>query len=148
MLLKTNAMVRKAIKLGAMGTIRITPDVYLKLTSNKWRKKIERESLEIEDYNALITAGKIDCIPYIRVTANGKVVGHEGRHRAQAIEHAGGKYIEVALIVSEKNPHATNKKNKYIPIKEPLEISDVPNLWKAQFSDTKLPVNLGTFKAF
>lgn len=147
MLLKTTKMINKAKKLGAIGMMRITPDVYLKLTSHEWRDKIRKEALEVEDYNALIQGGKIDCVPYIRITKSGKVVGHEGRHRAQAIEDAGGKFIEVALILAE-NPHSTSKKDRYIPLEEEIEISDIPNLWKAQFSELKLPVNLGTFKPF
>lgn len=149
MLIKTQKMVSVAKQHGAIGMFKIEPELFLNLTSNKWREKIEKEALEVEDYNAFIQQGLIESVPYIKILRNGKVVGHEGRHRAHAVENAGGKYIEVALIVMTKDPKATEKtsrKKRYIPYKGKFNASDVPGVWTAQFTNKKFPVRLLNYK--
>lgn len=151
MLIKTSKMVQNTKALGAIGTFKIDPEVYLNLTSNKSRQKIEQEALEIEDYNAFIQVGAITTLPFIKILLNGKVVGHEGRHRAHAVESVGGQYIEVALIIMTKDPKATDntpRKLRYIPYKGKFTLADVPGVWTAQFSSQKYPVRLMNFRKF
>lgn len=106
MLIVNTKLIAGAKKRGAIGYFKISPSTFLALTTNKKLADIEEEALEISDYNFLIESGlgKIDCIPYLRIMADGKVVGHEGRHRCVAVQKAGGKYVVCAIIVVDKKP--------------------------------------------
>lgn len=150
MLICTPKMRRSAQTRGAIGYFMIEPDIYLDLTSNKSRDKIEKESLTLDDYNSFIENGAIDCMPYIKILPSGKVVGHEGRHRAQAVKNAGGKYVEVALIIVQKNPNApknANRRDKYVPYENKFNVADIPTIWKAQFTNESIPVRLYKFRS-
>lgn len=147
MLYNSPSMVQYVKNKGARGTITIPIKTYLNLTANKRLPKIKAKSLDLGEYNTLAIRGKIPMMPYIRILPNGKVVGHEGRHRSWALYKAGERYIEVALIVTKPGTEKGKGKNKkYETIK--YKTSDLPSIWEAQFSDKKIAVKLNTFKRF
>jgi hypothetical protein len=58
---------------------------------------------DVTKYNQLLREGKINYMPFLTVDEDtGKVVGHEGRHRAAAIIEAGGDRMPVAIRLRDK----------------------------------------------
>lgn len=145
MLILTKALKLNAQNKGAIGYFKMSPDMFLKLTSYKRRKAIESEALSLHQYNGFIKSGEIDTMPYLRITPDGQVVAHEGRHRCVAVKEAGGTFVYVALIVMNKA--AKSKKDKSA---HPIEcnVKTLPTIWKAQFSDSEYRIRLVDFKYF
>lgn len=58
--------------------------------------------------------------PFIKLDKRtGKIVGHEGRHRAAAVVRAGGKWFRLAVYLIPQDWDGTAK--------------DIPSIWKGQF---------------
>lgn len=145
MLLNTQSMIARVKQKGALGTITLPIKTFLSLTSNKRLARIKQSALSIADYNTLALGNKIPVMPFIRILPNGKVVGHEGRHRSWALHNEGERYITVGLIVTKPGTEKGKGKTKtYETIR--YRIQDVPNIFEAQFSDKKIPVKLNSYK--
>ncbi len=144
MLILNSRLKKNTYNKGAIGYFKMSPDTFLDLTSHKRRQIIEEEALTLDDYNNFIKKGKLLTMPYLRITAQGDIVAHEGRHRCVAIKEAGESYTYVALIVMNKF-YKKKDKTAY-PID--FDVRDLPDIWKAQFSDVKRRVSLRSFKYF
>jgi len=133
-------------KKGAIGTIQMPIKTFLKLTSNTRLPRIKKEAMSVGEYNALALQGKINTMPFIRILPNGKVKGHEGRHRSWSLYREGERYIEVAIIVTKPDTEKGKGKNKTYETLPKFKSRDLPTIWEGQFSEVKLPVKLQTFK--
>ncbi len=141
----TRKLKKSAQQRGALGYFRMAPSTFLDLTSFKTREKIEHEALNLDQYNELIDKGDVDCMPYLRILEDGSVIAHEGRHRAVAVQNAGGGYIDVALIVMNKKPVSKKDRSAH-PIE--FDYNQIPLVWKSQFSKIKRKVPLNKFRYF
>jgi len=96
---KQNALDNKAIGLYPM-----SPKDFLNLTTgSKELKHIQDNAKSLEFYQGKVEEGDSLVHPFIDYDEKGKVLRHEGRHRAQAVINAGGGVYWVALYPDRKH---------------------------------------------
>lgn len=77
---------------------------FLMMTTNENPESIRKTSQRLKNYNRYAKSGENILMPFLVIAlsndgASGRVVGHEGRHRAAALEREGTGIIPVALIL-------------------------------------------------
>ena len=77
----------------------MTPQEYLSLTTKdaEHQKRIADESQKLGGFD--IKKFQAEHLPYLDVNEKGKVVDHEGRHRAYLLQQAGVKRFPVVISV-------------------------------------------------
>jgi predicted GNAT family acetyltransferase len=87
----------------AIGTYEMHPEEFLKLTTHHENEAqaIKSRAKPLEFYNSPEINQDMSVHPHVTVNHEGKVVGHEGRHRAAAIANAGGSKIRVAVVAQD-----------------------------------------------
>lgn len=89
---------------GAQVVVWMDPRDFLRLTTGTadmaW---IEQSAKDLDDYNRWSREGEILVPPFLRIRVGyrigGKVVSHEGRHRALALARKGGRRMAVHLVL-------------------------------------------------
>lgn len=81
----------------------------------------------LDFYKSEKIQSNISVHPYLKIDkATGKIIGHEGRHRAAAVMKAGGKWYRVGIQFSE-----TSRNHRP---------ENMPKIWKAQFTSYQTSV--------
>lgn len=149
--------------LKSIGYLMMTPYQFLSLTAEypveTWLRQEEeaKRTLTVEQYNEFQKNGKSIHMPWLYIAIecddpnkNGKVVDHEGRHRAAALINAGRKddvCFPVAIMLCEQGKWP--KYREELPPdykKRYLSLEDIPMILKGQFLPTK--VKLPAFPKF
>ena len=86
----------------------------------------QEDAAELDAYNQGTTEGKIRVAPFLKINSEGRVVGHEGRHRAAALMNAEGEDAKMIVAI-----RYTGKKD------------DRPAFWKGEFVPTRRVYALG-----
>lgn len=123
---------KNALNHKAIGIYPFTPDEFLSLTAiGNDRAYIEKHAKDLDFYNQKVEEGESIVHPFLDFDPDkgGKVTGHEGRHRAQAVKNAGGDIFWVALY-----PNYVNKHRDY-------EESELPSQLIGQKSTYTVPID-------
>jgi hypothetical protein len=84
----------------------IDPKIFLQLTLSTdpgWYPRMETiDPQPLSFYQSKEIQSDLSVHPFLKIDKNtGKVVGHEGRHRAAAVMKAGGKWYRIGIQFSE-----------------------------------------------
>lgn len=144
-LLVTHAMEEKARVGKAICMLDFPCEAFLKLTTeNPTRFRIDEKefTLKLEEYNEFTRAGESDVMPHLYVdNLTGKVVSHEGRHRAASCINAGVFTMPVAIFMYSKS-----KGLMYYTYSEGmaqkiyLTYRDIPKELRGQFTATHVEI--------
>ena len=102
----------------------LSPNTFLTLTCGKHTTKEEidkQTKTNLESYNP-----ENYTVPWLRITFSGRVIGHNGRHRAIMVKRANHKYFPFMIIFMKYS----FEKKKYIPTNCDIN----PKLLKNQFT--------------
>jgi hypothetical protein len=167
-LLVTNKNIRQAMSNKSIGYFKMSPREFLLLTTRRSPEQwIESEDAEdqiqtVEQYNNWQRDGSSIHMPWLDVTYNGsargKIVGHEGRHRAAALIQAGWRNEDcfpVAVILREdgKSPIyyktvLTDPDDPYSGQKQMLDLQDVPARFVGQYNSNVVKPKFSSWKSF
>lgn len=143
--LVTPAMHEDARTEKACGWLEFPCEEFLLLTTqNAFRWKVDEapDTLPLEQYNQFVKDGKTRIIPFLDVDIHsGKVVGHEGRHRALACIKAGVHTMPVAIFLREKGSKVYYTQDYDTWEKTYKTLADVPEVLHGQFNGTGVRVN-------
>jgi hypothetical protein len=108
----------------------INPLLFLRMTTDNIMvmNEILDNAKSLDFYNSPEINQKMNVHPSLSVNKNtGKIEGHEGRHRAAAVHHAGGKWyrIGVKLMDTESRNHG---------------VTAMPWIWTAQFNSEQFDI--------
>lgn len=84
----------------AYGIYPFDPNKFLELTTsdNDVVRELCREALDVSLYNAFGASGETQVMPMLTVKhSTGKILNHEGRHRACALINSGENTMQVAM---------------------------------------------------
>lgn len=142
------------------------PLQFLMLTTTlppaQWIEKELKEIYPVEQYNAWQKDGTSLLMPWLEVTwdgpKKGKIVGHEGRHRAAAMIRAGWKSencMPVAILLKEDGKWPTyyvekwgDASDNWSHSKRMLTLEDVPTTFIGQYDGYRFKPNFSTWKGF
>lgn len=100
----SKAAIERAIKWGCLGFYFIHPLDFLRLTTpNKksLQEIFDRVGIKsLEYFNSPEYQDKGPIYPFIDITDTGKIIGHEGRHRAAAVYRQGNRQFSIAICPS------------------------------------------------
>ena len=161
-LLVTQQMLSVAKSEKAAGVITMPAWDFLFLTINKsvdeWVSDEKDDTKPLDFYNGEAHKDRIRVMPFLDVEMDtGKVVGHEGRHRAAALmanrNHA---EMQVAIYLRRDGykvyytqPYIDSKDYTKRFIKKFVSTSDIPKTLIGQFSaGRRVPLNMKTFQPF
>lgn len=140
-LLVTKTMIHNAAKHGSAGYLRLPADVFLRLSINSGVTLEEFVSLQdkpLEEYNNATMSGKSKTLPFLEITPAGKVINHDGRHRAAALyKEDRTALMTVALIIKEgvrSHPMQVTLEG------EDITSDTIPKLLFAQFSNSEINI--------
>jgi hypothetical protein len=147
----TPTMISNAKNNKMVGFIEMNPLDFLRLTVNTpnvfdFIRQEKDHTKSLEDYNQFATSGKSIHMPWLDVDMyTGKVVGHEGRHRAMSVINADGRVIPVGICLRERGYPVYYKENKvegeYRWIKRFMSKSEVPPVFIGQFVHREIKVD-------
>ncbi len=136
------------------------PEDFLMLTTQNAdeRKEIMRTAQHIEQYNQYAKNRESIHLPWLDVSLDGKlnkkrfkvgrIIGHEGRHRAAALIKAGLSTMVVLLVARQQGYPEYKKASKPGGWRDTfLEASDFPETVYGQFNNKPVKLNLSTFKS-
>jgi hypothetical protein len=111
--------------------VTMDPEVFLNLTTNGSRHfdQIVRESQSLDEYNTYAAEGNTQIPPFLKIDIDsfdlslGKIVSHEGRHRAAALMQNGESVMPVAIILSQN----------FVPSRQ-RTVLDMPLRWVDEFT--------------
>lgn len=85
--------------------VHMNPTHFLHLTTpdDEEADKIRREARPLSDYNGFVRDGETLNSPFLRVSG-GAITGHEGRHRAAALEREGISEMPVHIALRDDVP--------------------------------------------
>jgi hypothetical protein len=144
-LLVTQRMLEVAKDSKSIGVYTIEPDEFLKLTINTslldWLKNEEQNTLSLQEYNDLAQRGKIQVMPFLDVDMNsGKVLQHEGRHRAAALIKENAQAMDVAIVLRESGHKIYYRQPNIDDMDHPrqyekvfLNVNYVPPVFRGEF---------------
>lgn len=130
------------------GFLIMNPLDFLRLTVNTpnvfdFIRQEKDDTKTVEEYNSFAAKGKSIHMPWLDVDMyTGKVVGHEGRHRAMAVYAAGGHKFPVGICLRERGYPIYYKE-----IQHPPDDSHKHDWWeKVYMTKEKVPpVFIGQF---
>ena len=124
----------------------------------QWIEKELKEIYPVEQYNAWQKDGNSVHMPWLEVTKDGpkkgKIVGHEGRHRAAAMIRAGWRSencMPVAIMLMEEGKwpvYYDEQVDGYKRTKRMLGVDEVPTTFIGQYDSYQFKPNLSTWKGF
>lgn len=156
----TKEMYRQLRGIKSAGTILMHPADFLLLTtsSEQERKQIRDDAQSLAQYNEYAKTGQNIHLPWLDVSIDGRlgkkrfkigrILGHEGRHRAAASLNENVYTIVVALI-ARINGYPEYKKAS-IPggwKDTPIKASDFPEIAYGQFNNKPVRLDLTSFKS-
>lgn len=159
-LLLTQKMVDNMKGNKAVGFYLMDPWDFLSLTTdklvNEWVKQEQDETRTVEEYNEFAQAGKSILPPFLDIDRKtGKVVGHEGRHRAAALLNSHGDRFMVAITLRDNGypvyyeyPFEDGPDRSKWLIKRYLTTEDVPPVFHGQFRPSRVSFRPKDFKPF
>lgn len=113
----TPRMVHGAAQNKSQVLIELDPTKFLELTSTAdFRQEMKQFTKKLDVYNAAVKQGEILVMPFLVIKFDrnrGKVVGHEGRHRAAALLAHGENKMIVALQLRPTEQYSDDLFNKY-----------------------------------
>lgn len=141
----------------AIGILMMDPREFLSLTVDRdvdvWLEKEKNNTYSLEQYNEWARTGKNIVMPFLDVKRHeGKVIEHEGRHRAAACINAHVDLMPVAItLVDDKTLGKIYY--EYVEPREDfkkryLNANDLPPSFKGQFRPAKVAVHLRHFEEF
>lgn len=147
------------------GMIFMNPLDFLRLTVPTpnifdWIRQEEKDphTKTLVEYNQFAAQGKSIHLPWLDVDMfTGKVVGHEGRHRALAVYVAGGRKFPVGICLRERGYPVYYKEVRVQPTEEdPYPFSkkvfmtkeNVPPVFVGQFVHREVPVDSSKMEEF
>ena len=141
-LVVTEEQREQAEGLKAVGFVKMAPGDFLKLTTptDTDVAEIAHEARSLDEYNSFARRGETIIPPFLDVDRkSGKVCGHEGRHRAAALQRdEPGTPLDVAIVLRE--PGCSSKvyyeENWSTVPRQPkryLGADDVPDTLHAEF---------------
>lgn len=143
----------------AVGFLRLSPEHFLFLTTRHPQDAaaIRAEARPLEQYNAWSQDGNILNSPFLRIDrSTGQVCGHEGRHRAAALEKTEpGEALDVAIVLKDRGCGTTRyyeERSKpggeiYQRQKRYLGKGDVPRRFCNEYDEQRcVRVDLGTWR--
>lgn len=159
-LIVTPTHIRQMVGNKASGYLTMKPQDFLALTctSAAEQRIIQDEAEPLEQYNAWAKSGDNILPPWLEVQIShdadvsfGKVMGHEGRHRAAACIAAGVSLMPV-FIWAKDGRTSTYKIHPYPDDKERwhqwryIEPSDLPQKLIGQYQAVQRELNFDTWK--
>lgn len=103
--LQFNEAQKKFLETGAEGiaTYKISPLDFLKLTTQNDDEinSIISMTKPVDFYDQPEIQAGITVAPHLEIDDNGKIVGHEGRHRAASALNAGINQIEIGIVANQ-----------------------------------------------
>jgi hypothetical protein len=140
-----------------VGWLNINPLDFLRLTTTKpnvfdWIKQEESDTKSLADYNSYAASGKSILMPWLDVDMHtGKVLGHEGRHRAIAVYLANSHKFPTAICLRDRGYPVYYTQ----PYPDPMDLvkkfmtkDDVPKVFTGQFVHREVAVQTDTMKEF
>lgn len=142
------------------GWLEMNPLDFLRLTTTKpnvfdWIKQEQSDTKSLAEYNQYAASGASALMPWLDVDmATGKVIGHEGRHRAIAVYLANSRAFPVAICLRERGypvyyqwaesgkPYPEDRKKVYVSQK------DVPPVLVGQFIHREVAIKPETLVEF
>jgi len=120
------------------GAVKMTPRAFLRLTTirgpDRWIAEMADEIRPLDDYNRWTRERAIQNAPFLKVDEKSqRVIGHEGRHRAAALERAGGQHMLVGIILADDG--YTKRR----------AVEAVPKCFWGQYAKTTLECHEGRF---
>lgn len=147
-LVVTREHVRQARGSKAVGFVPMWPVDFLKLTTDgegALRGFLDGAGVEpLETYNRSATDPRGDNVvpPYLKVEMDtGKVVGHEGRHRAAALFRADPTARMWVAIILSKDYSPRYYEERRIGQKRYYGAEDIPAVFYGEYRPTSVPVN-------
>lgn len=149
----------------ASGTFSIAPADFLKLTceNSLELKSIMDECLTLEEYNQFAREGKSIHMPWLEVSIDGltrsgstvkkvtpgRVLGHEGRHRAAAMVKSGLSHMTVLFWAKERGYSEYKKASKPGGFRDRfLTVDDLPKQLSGEFNPrVHVPIDLSSYKS-
>lgn len=132
-----------------VGWLYLNPIDFLRLTTTKpnvfdWIKQEQSDTKSLAEYNGFTSSGDSIHMPWLDVDRHtGKVVGHEGRHRAIAVYVADSRKFPVAICLRDRGypiyytrPYADTRSL----VKNFLTKEDVPPVFTGQFVHREVAV--------
>lgn len=162
-LLITPKMYAQAKGNKSIGHIMMSPMDFLKLSTpgntSTWISEEKSYTKTLDEYNGFAKEGTSILPPWLDIAMDtGKVLGHEGRHRAMAVMNAGGTKFPVFIVLKEGSEGSHSYWSVYYKesrpddgrwVKRYLGKKDIPLVWTGQFnSANKVKVDLSTFEGF
>lgn len=147
----TQDMVDNAKDRKGIGLLAIDPYRFLSLTCpsssvHQWLNEEKDTTQSLDQYNEWATQNKIRVMPFLKIDiVTGKVISHEGRHRAAALYAAHGNEMWIAVFLARQG---------YTEDRDPKDRSryygadDIPEFLKAEFHGGTYAVNRKSFKPF
>lgn len=154
----THEMIKTATSNKCVGYVLLDPKDFLRLTIathdvNRWLEEEKEYTKTLDEYNGY----NMRLMPWLDVDIHsGKVLGHEGRHRAAAVIAAGGKTFPVALCLREGG-YPLYYRTPYIDVNNSddqfkkvfLTKNDAPKILKGQYLDSvRVHVDTSKMKEF
>lgn len=102
-LLVTPKMLRRAVDLKMHLIVMMNPTDFLYLTTqdDATMNQVARLARPLSDYNQFAEEQTCVVMPFLYIDKQGKVTGHEGRHRAAALIESGTHELSVSIRLDE-----------------------------------------------
>ncbi len=148
----TDIQINVAMDNKAIGLVLMPPDVFIQLTvqNNTQYEYMLTNAADISVYIKSIHTQDNIVMPFLKINPQGKILGHEGRHRAGALVNAKKTKLPVAIIVTNEKGYAEYYTHSYEEGKKYLGIDSVPTVWHGQYTSKSFNAKkaLTTFKPF
>ncbi len=118
-----------------------------------WLEQEAGHTKELTEYNQFAKEGKSIHMPWLDVDIiTGRVVGHEGRHRAASVYMADGRYIPVSICLRDRGYpvyyREVRRADAYGYEKTFLTHADVPKVLVGQFVHREIHIEPDTMTDF
>ena len=144
----TQAMIENAKDRKGIGLMKMDPYDFLKLTTDsssvgQWIKEEHETTKPLDQYNEWATDGTIRVMPFLNINMQtGKVMGHEGRHRAAALMAVHGQEMWVCVFLKKDWYTVDKVDGKW------LTEADIPNVLIGEFKISMVKTDTKGFKRF
>lgn len=144
----TPGMIDNAEDRKSIGILQMDAYQFLRLTIDSstvttWMDEEIETTKSLDQYNAWGQDGTIRVMPFLNIDMRtGKVLGHEGRHRAASILNSGGKFIPVAIFL-KKDYYTVNRIDG-----RPLGEEDIPKTLIGEFRPSAVQIDHYKFQPF
>lgn len=146
----TERMLSNARANKSTGWLEMPPLDFLRLTVTQpnvfdWIRQEKGHTKSLVEYNKYASSGESVLMPWLDVDiSTGKVLGHEGRHRAIAVHVAGGRKFPVSICLRERGYPIYHRRAEpeveYSLRKRYMTKEDVPRVFIGQFLHREIDV--------